>query len=368
MSVTQRPRVWIVDDSPAQAEIARRSLSHGSEVTVFHDGSSALERLAGDALGSDRPHVLVLDWNMPSLSGLEVCRFVRERLGPSELPILILTGTADQRDLVAAFEAGANDFVRKPFDEGELNARVAGLERSRNLYAQLNAAETHLRDEARFRERFIAALSHDLRQPLTAIKALAEIGRRQSQPRDMRVHDAAVRMSRMLDDVLDLSRSRLGSGMRLRQTSVALDALAERVVDEHRAAAADRTIELTVSGDLTGEWDGDRLAQVFSNLLDNALKHGAADAPVVCELRGLPSHVTMTVRNEGARLSEPTMATLFDAFRQGNPETAGTGLGLGLFIVDQIVRAHGGTVTATNDLGGTTFTVMLPRSPAPSFA
>lgn len=103
------------------------------------------------------------------------------------------------------------------------------------------------------------------------------------------------------------------------------------------------------------------LARRRSNLLDNAIKHGADDTPVMLEAHGDGDQVTMTVRNLGPRISTASLATLFDAFRQGSTESAGRGLGLGLFIVEQIVRAHGGSVRAYSDLDATTFTVDLPR-------
>jgi signal transduction histidine kinase len=352
----KHPRVWVVDDSRGQAEHCRRALEREYDVAVFYDGASVLERLAHDA-----PDILVLDWHMPELSGLDVCRFVRESRGPSVLPILILTATAGRSDLVAAFEAGANDFVRKPFDEGELNARIAGLERSRQLYAQLNTAEASLRDEARFRERFIAVLGHDLRQPLTTITMLAQSLSREGEERATRLLAAAQRMGRMIDDILDLSRTRLGAGITMRRVPTSLATLVEKVVEEIRGAHAGRAIDTHFTGDVTGEWDAERLAQVCSNLLDNAVKHGAPNTPVVVELRGAADDVTLIIRNEGKPISAASLVTLFDAFRQGSAEVAGRGLGLGLFIVEQIVKAHGGSVSVTSDLDATTFTVVLSR-------
>jgi signal transduction histidine kinase len=353
-----RARVWVVDDSPNSAEIARRALADHYDVEVFLEGATALERMSVAV-----PHLLVLDWHMPEISGLEVCRFVREKHEASQLPILIVTAASEPSDLVLAFEAGANDFVRKPFDAAELDARVQGLERSRHLFAQLDAAEALLRDEAVFRERFIAALGHDLRQPLSAISALAATMTRErdADPRAHRIAQASQRMARMLDDLLDVSRSRLGAGISLRRSSVSLEAVVEGVVEEIRGAHPDRSIETHCSGDLHGQWDEGRIAQVFSNLLDNAIKHGAHASPVVVTLEGRDRECIGSVRNEGSIIPERSRATLFDAFRQGSPTAATKGLGLGLFIADQIVKAHGGTLTAESRAEATTFTLVLPR-------
>ncbi len=360
MNCTRAPacaRVWLVDDSVGQAEVVRRALQASYVVEVFHDGASVLE-----AFTRTTPDILVLDWHMPEVSGLDVCRFVRESRGPSELPILILTATSNQNDLITAFNAGANDFVRKPCDGGELTARIEGLERSRRLHARLQAAAGMLRDEAELRERFIAVLGHDLRQPLSAIYATAQTLSRSSDVAagSKRIEGAAQRMARMIDDVLDFSRGRVGAGMLLNRVPVSLDTIVERAVDEARAAHARHEIDTSYGHDLAGEWDVDRMAQVCSNLLDNAIKHGRPATPITVEAEGTADAVTIRITNTGA-IPQSSRTSLFDAFSQGESASPRSGLGLGLFIVDQIVRAHGGSVVATSDEGATSFTVNLPR-------
>src|SRR6185437_4047197 len=158
----ERALVWIVDDSDLQAEICRTALAERYDVRVFTDGMSMLEALSGGA-----PDLIVLDWHMPNLSGTELCRFIREAHDPGTLPILILTVTSGD-NLPDAFAAGANDFVRKPFARMELVARAQGLVRNKQIHVRLAAVERRLRVEGEFRERFIAMLAHDLRQPLNA--------------------------------------------------------------------------------------------------------------------------------------------------------------------------------------------------------
>ena len=136
-SVPERARIWLVDDSPLEREIARRLLAEQYEVEVFADGPPVLERLAS----GERPDVLVLDWHMPQMSGLEVCRFLRERFDEASLPILVLTATGGQDDLLEGLAAGANDFVTKTFDPAELRARVGTLARARLLHDTLKQTE-----------------------------------------------------------------------------------------------------------------------------------------------------------------------------------------------------------------------------------
>src|ERR1700735_1834869 len=148
-----RGRIWVVDDSPLEREVTRRAVSDTFDVVTFAEGASVLEAFAREA----RPDILLLDWEMPVVSGREVCLFVREKAAPTELPILILTASGDA--LVDGLSAGANDYVTKPFRPEELNARVATLVALRRAHARVMASDQALRSEAEFRERFIGILA-----------------------------------------------------------------------------------------------------------------------------------------------------------------------------------------------------------------
>jgi CheY-like chemotaxis protein len=146
-----RARIWLVDDDTIlQGERSRRRLTDLHDVEVFSDGATMLEALRANG----QPDLLVLDWPMPNMSGLELCRFIRETRDATSLPILILTAT-DGDNLTEAFTAGANDFVRKPYPQAEFDARVAALLRNRRIHAKFVEAEQRLRVEGEFRERFI---------------------------------------------------------------------------------------------------------------------------------------------------------------------------------------------------------------------
>jgi two-component system phosphate regulon sensor histidine kinase PhoR len=139
--LTHQPTVWIVDDAPFEADVIRRALEPANVVRTFHDGAAALEQLSSEPL----PDVLVLDWRMPNLSGIEICRFLRARLDTLTLPILMLTAHQDTDDLVTGLAAGADDYVTKPFRGEELAARVAALVRSRRLLERVEDAERSVR-------------------------------------------------------------------------------------------------------------------------------------------------------------------------------------------------------------------------------
>lgn len=361
-SAPDKPVVWVVDDSRLQGETCRDALSTRYEVSVFDGGAAMLETLAL----SQPPQLLVLDWHMPDMSGVDVCRFVRQSLDAAQLPILILTATGTNESLLEALEAGANDFVNKPFSSSELNARVAALVRSAAVHTKLLATERQLRVEADFRERFMGMLAHDLRQPLNAIvlangvlaTSLAASPMATTAQIQAR---AAGRMKRMIAELLDFTRIRPETGMPIHRVETDFAGTARGIVEEMRAAHGARAFELKLSGSCVGSWDPDRLAQVCTNLLCNAIEHGDPKSSIVIGLDGSRADsVELSVSNVGKPIPPDVLSQLFLPFRRavGN---GGSGVGLGLYIVEQIVSAHGGSIAAHSDAEATRFVVRLPR-------
>jgi signal transduction histidine kinase len=172
------------------------------------------------------------------------------------------------------------------------------------------------------------------------------------------------RMSRMIDDMLDLTRARLGGGIPLRRQDVELGQLVQRVIQEHQLSFPEGRFDVHQTGDLAGHWDADRLAQVTSNLIGNALEHGEKRDPIEVSLNG--SHVDLvifSITNTGV-VPEEVLPHLFDPFRGGQRHLGRSdGLGLGLYIVQQIVLAHEGSVDVRTDACRTTFFVHIPRRP-----
>jgi signal transduction histidine kinase len=219
----------------------------------------------------------------------------------------------------------------------------------------------------RLNELFTAVLGHDLRNPLSAILNSANLLERISKEDVVkqsatRMVSSGKRMSRMIDDMLDLTRARLGGGIPLRRQETEFAVLVQRVIQEHQVAFPAGRFETRLEGDLTGSWDADRLAQVTSNLIGNALEHGESNDPIEVILNGArPDWVTLTVSNTGV-IPEDVLPHLFDPFRGGQRQLGRReGLGLGLYIVQQIVLAHGGRVDVKTDARCTSFLVELPR-------
>lgn len=232
--------------------------------------------------------------------------------------------------------------------------------------------EEDLQRTAVFRDQFIGILGHDLRNPLGAIRMSVDHLLRQElkegQARIVRrIATSADRMSRMIADVLDFTRSRFGGGIPVEPKPIDLHHVISDAVDELQVAHADRDIRFQAEGSGLGEWDPDRLAQVVSNLVGNALQHGSEDSPVHVRVREDGADVLLEVTNFGNPIAPELLPVLFEPFRGAATRKPGTkGLGLGLWIVRKIVQAHGGSVqvSSTEDRG-TTFTVRWPRRDGP---
>lgn len=230
--------------------------------------------------------------------------------------------------------------------------------------ATVAALERALREN----ELFAGVLAHDLRNPLTAILAAAQLlllrsdaqGTRLEEPL-RRILRSGERMSRMVDQLLDFTRARLGNGFELSPRETDLRALCAQVMGELEVAHPQWRLELTAGGALVGRWDPDRLSQLVSNLLGNAGQHGEPGKPIRLELDGTAaSEVVLAVRNHGAIPAE-LLPEIFTPFR-GSGERGTGGLGLGLYIAREIARSHRGRLEVeSSPAAGTTFTLRLPR-------
>jgi signal transduction histidine kinase/CheY-like chemotaxis protein len=220
----------------------------------------------------------------------------------------------------------------------------------------------------RFRELFIGILGHDLRNPLNAVLMatylLLQSATDKEKPVLVRLGNSAKRMERMIAQLLDFTRARSGGGIALLREPSDLGSVCQQVVGELLTANPDRAIEVVITGDTLGFWDTDRIAQVFSNLVANAITYGSANAAVQVRLVATDTEVECAICNMGPAIPSDLLPHLFDPFRRARHAkgSATQGLGLGLFICQQIVAAHGGsTRVQSTEADGTVFTVTLPK-------
>src|SRR3569623_1414668 len=331
------------------------------ELLQARSGEEALELLLEHDVA-----LALLDVQMPEMDGFELAELMRGSERTRHIPIIFLTaGLSDEQRQFKGYEAGAVDFLQKPIQPFVLKSKL-------EVFIQLHRQKLQLAQELKERNRtlqlqemFTAVLGHDLRDPLSAMIFAATMLQKSA---DAEVRNSAAlivatgrRMNRLIGDLLDLARIRLAGGILVDRRPMNLAALLQRTQQEHLLRYPERALEAETLGDLDGDWDEDRLAQVLSNLVGNAVKHGQETSPIVLRADGTqPHHVMLAVANDGA-IDAAVAERLFDPFGEGRRSGRQQGLGLVLYIVLQIVRAHGGEVHVRGEGGRTLVEVMLPR-------
>lgn len=236
----------------------------------------------------------------------------------------------------------------------------------------VEAVRRHAELQDRARERVLGMLGHDLRNPLASIALAA--GDLLTSPcteplhrrRAAMIERGASRMRRMITDLTDFARTRLGCGIPMVPAPCDMSAICEEAAEELRLAHPGRTITVETTGELVGLWDRDRVLQVVSNLIANGIEHGEDPIEVRAEATDDGAHVRTSVTSHGPAIPGEQLGRLFEAFyvAEGTSQRP-THLGLGLFIVDEIARAHGARVTVRSDAGVTVFDVAWPRGGQP---
>jgi signal transduction histidine kinase len=249
---------------------------------------------------------------------------------------------------------------------------VAGAVATFDDFSGVRRGEEERRQAQRFRDLFLSALGHDLRNPLSVITAgTAALLRRALPPEEgkvvQRIAWSGERMSRMIDQLLDITQARLGEGIPLSPQRVELGEVARRTVERIEVSYPGREVALQARGDLGGVWDGARLGQALSYLVVNALEHGQSDRPVTVSLAGEdPEQVLVEVHNWGNPIPAELVPLIFDPFLRAaeRRRMKSSGLGLGLYLALQIARGHGGNLSVQSaPAAGTRFLLVLPRNP-----
>ena len=263
--------------------------------------------------------------------------------------------------LRTAMAAETSAHLRLAREKAEAEAAQARAEAER---AKAEVAETEAKVIGAQQERLVAVVNHDLRSPINAIIMTAErlqrggdASERQAQGLSLIVTSAR-RMRGMIEDLLDYARARHGSGLPVQPQPARLGDICRAALAEISTTQPNRTVLLDVTGDDSATLDPARVEQVVSNLVTNALKHCATDAPVKVSVMGDSEGVRLEVTNQGAPIPQHLVPTLFDPFQPGD---AASSVGLGLFIVSEIARAHGGSASVRSGEQGATFSVVFPK-------
>jgi signal transduction histidine kinase len=382
----QGGRILLADDNADMRDYLRRLLSQYWTVEAVSDGASALR-----AVRQRLPDLVLTDVMMPGLDGFQLLRALRSGPRTSTIPVLLLSARAGEEARVEGFDAGADDYLVKPFAAQELVARVnahlkmaaarrrfaAELETERRKLETALAREQAARAEAdaanRAKDRFIAVLSHELRAPLTAIIGWSRALQNTKLNEADRAHAISViqrnagRQAELVKDLLDISRIEAGK-LELDRLPVDLMLITRDALDSVRGELEAKQLRLTTDLDpSTGEVFGDplRLQQVVVNLLTNAIKFTPEAGCIDVQLVRHGEMARLVVADTGDGIDPIVLPHIFEPFQQGEQDVAARlhqGLGLGLAIVRELVALHGGTVRAESPGKGrgATFTVELP--------
>lgn len=379
-----QPKILIVDDRPANL-IALRAGLQGCECELIEalSGAEALVRSQENEFAA-----ILLDVQMPEMDGFEVARHIRGGGRNRSTPIIFLTAIEREEEYERmGYTVGAVDYLFKPLNVEILRFKVSVfLDLHRKNLENLRQAELlkeaalreqenlFLKRALKIRDDFLSMAAHELSTPITPlnlqIQSFLQMYRDGSfasaQPevilRLLQTSEAQVkRLSRLIEDLVDVSRIKAGR-IRIKREMVDLHELVNGIIEAFRQESESVGCEVSFEspGPLPGRWDSLRLEQVVINLLKNSLKYGAGK-PVRLKLRAEAGQVYLSVRDQGIGIAEEDQARIFSRFERAASARHYGGLGLGLFITDQIVKLHGGEISVNSGLDeGAEFTVRLP--------
>ena len=390
-------KILVVDDQEDNRIILSRRLARqGYDVGTAVDGVDALKQVA--AL---QPDLILLDYMMPKLSGMDVLKELREVFDRSALPIIMVTAKAEDQDIVSCISAGANDFIPKPISFPVLTARIeAQMERRAAAIAlqkinedleQLVATRTQdlvthnnaLRDAHdalaradRAKSLFLATMSHEMRTPLNSIIGLSEIMRSEVQgpmtPPAYRSYVDEIRRSggyllELVTDIMDsIAFNEQTLSLQLEEIDV-IETIVE-AISMLENAAPDSPTRIRFGGRELGysiRGDKSRLRRVFSNIIGNALKFSPPDKNVVVDLVPLSETIVIEVLDRGPGIPPEKLGDVFTPFIQvyNMDSVKQKGIGLGLSIAQEIMRLHNGEIEIENrEDGGLCVRLTLPAA------
>jgi two-component system, sensor histidine kinase and response regulator len=365
----QVDRILAVDDTRDNLILVQTLLeSEGYEIDLVSDGATALQKVA-----QSPPDLILLDVMMPGMDGYEVTRRIRSNPDLNYIPILLITAFHES-SVVEGLDAGADDFIRKPFDTDELLARVRSLLRLKHSIDEQQKM-------TRQREDFVSRLTHDLRTPLVAADRMLALFQQEVfckiSPEMKQAIAVMIRsnqnLMQMVNTLLEVYRFEAGKKT-LNLEKCDLKEIAQEVISELTPLAMEKSLTLKLDthqlnqGDHGGLVFGDRLElrRVLNNFIGNAIKFTDTGGVEIRILETLPTktvqgEVLVEVADTGYGIAPEDQATIFERFRQGRNKRSGSGLGLHLS--QRIVEAHGGKIELFSELGkGSIFTIRLPKA------
>ena len=365
----EAPRIMIVDDAPQNIELLEfMLLAQGYQVFALPNGEMALK-----AAAKTRPAMILLDILMPGLDGYEVCRRLKADPHLQDIPVLFLSALNEPLDKARAFQVGGVDYITKPFQLVEIEARVRTHLQLHRQSRELQTNYERLRELEQLRDGLVHMMVHDMRSPLAALTIAAEaMGDALSKTDPYLVEMVTVArqstqtLCRMASNLLDISRLE-SSQMPLHPTQENLAALAQAVRESSSILSEGRRIVVDAPEPVSTACDAQLIGRVLGNLVGNALKFIPKDGEIRLSVRREAPHAHVAVSDNGAGIAPEFHRKIFDKFSQVEVGQGRRGVGLGLAFCKLAVEAHGGQIGVISEVGrGSTFWFTLPLVPAAS--
>jgi len=364
MSETQKATILIVDDNPQNLQLMGSIIyDKGYNVSFSTSGANALE-----SISQQLPDLILLDIQMPEMDGFEVCEILKSNLITKDIPVIFLTAVTDSENIVHGFEIGAVDYITKPFNKGELIARIATqieLKLSREKLTELNAAK----------DKFFSIIAHDLRNPTFALKLLIHQMAKNyssfSKPEILNylysLEDATENLHILLEDLLLWSKSQWG-GLVVQPERINLKSIVDDKIAQCRPAGNNKNIEIktSIGSDIYINADEMMLKTVLLNLLSNAIKFTGSHGVINIYAESSEEYILISVNDSGKGINDAELKKLFSinhgvSLNGSNNEEVN---GLGLIVCKEFTERNGGemSVKSEKDKGSTfSFTVRKER-------
>jgi signal transduction histidine kinase len=362
-------RILAVDDDRINLRIIGGILRHeGYEISEAASGEQAL-----DLYSSFQPNLVLLDVMMPGIDGFTTCRTLKKTYGDKCAPVIFVTAKSEADDVVMGFDAGGVDYLTKPFRPKEVVARIRTHLSNQQLVEQQKLLVNQLSKANADKDRFLGMCAHDLRNPLSSIRGLAElmdedaVGVLTTEQHEIiqTIHGASQSMLQLVNELLDVATIE-GGHLKLERHPTSITEIVERSVhlSNMEAAKKDSKVEmLRLDGDPMVDVDRNKMRQVVDNVISNAIKYSPKGSVVTVAIHADGGVAGFAVKDEGPGIPENERHMLFKDFGRLSAKPTGgeKSTGLGLAICRKIVEAHKGTIVVNNlPAGGAEFVVSVP--------
>jgi two-component system sensor histidine kinase/response regulator len=363
--------ILIVDDIAKNIQLLGKVLDNqGYRVVAVTDSDGVMKTAR-----KHKPDLILLDIMMPGKSGYEVCEELKADDELSEIPVIFLTARSEEEDVIRGLNLGGADYVTKPFNSGELLARIDNHLSLKKARDKIIRQQKELQELTKTKEKLYSIIAHDLKGALFGISGLAEILQSDMEQKGIEneiknnvslIHQSAHSANQILENLLTWTRMQ-GGGIDTHSKEFLLSSCIEECIELYQIQAKKKEVELLFdSEDIMIYADREMISTIFRNLISNAIKFSENGDRVLIEIDSTDEVRKVTVKDEGLGMPEEIQQNIFNPGdrpkREGTEREKGTGLGL--LLCKEFVEMHNGEISVESEPGkGTQFEVILPKNP-----